>query len=278
MIEGSLVHCLALEPQNLWGKFVLNDCKVKPSSANQSLFCDAIIKNKIENAKRELDGEPTVELDLAELYASCYKVTSKDDPAKLAEDLAGKLAEFIEYKVGVNGRMEVTHDNLQAATMLHDALMNSAAGKYFDPEDRQGESEVALKWQYAGINFRGSVDRRHLSGNGVILDLKKTTDASPKKFGWTVKDMHYDEQVELYRIGGEMPDARGLLIALEPPFHVSINEIHPVALRAARRKIDFYISEFKRCILEDAWWQSYGFYSQMSEENDALLPTSFIYR
>jgi hypothetical protein len=291
MIEGSLVHCLALEPHKVWDNFILNDLPkdAKPASANQSKFLDMVFVQDEILAKLSDEEKPVTLKDLnlpenwepkpvGEMYAECYKVDKKDDPTALGEAMKAKFEKYLDFLKKAEGKKEITNDMLNSANMLYDALMNSRAGKYFDPLDPMGESEVGMKWEYAGINWRGYIDRRYNENTGVILDLKKTTDAHPKKFGWTVRDMHYDEQIELYRIASQMPDARGLLIALEPPFHISINEVHPSALRAARRKIDFYISEFKRCILEDAWWQSYGFYSTPAEDHDALLPTSFVFR
>lgn len=96
------------------------------------------------------------------------------------------------------------------------------------------------------------------AGLAAILDLKTTSDASPRAFPWAVRRYGYHYQAAVYL---EAASASGLpaehycLVAIEnhPPYAVAVYRLKLDAVQTARRELDPAIRTLARCYLTGQW-------------------------
>ena len=121
--------------------------------------------------------------------------------------------------------------------------------------------EEFIEWEYNEIAFRGYVDGagttlplelQEFEGQGFILDVKTTRDASPRAFGRDVFNMDYHLQAALYcdanktlRFAG--PDPKFFLLAIETkePFNCQLYEVTQDFLFKGTMKAEDLTDQYK---------------------------------
>jgi len=111
------------------------------------------------------------------------------------------------------------------------------------------ELEQSKKWEYRGHHFRGIPDG---IGEGYILDLKTTKDASPHKFGSDSFRMLYHMQAALYmaglrELGYNIKSYYIVAVESAAPHPVSVFKFTSDILDRGHLKLDTLIDRF------DAW-------------------------
>lgn len=137
----------------------------------------------------------------------------------------------------------------------------------------QGKVEHSLIWQdkITGVWLKSRPDVIP-SADGVLVDLKTTTDASPESVVNTIKNYGYALQGALAGLGMEatlgikMTDFVLVWIEKSAPYAVNISPVDPEWIYWARRQLRRAIDTFAKCI-ETNEWPGY------SGEATAYIPT-----
>lgn len=137
----------------------------------------------------------------------------------------------------------------------------------------QGKVEHSLVWQdkVTGVWLRSRPDVIP-SADGVLVDLKTTTDASPEAVVGSIRNHGYAMQGALAAMGMEatlgvkVTDFVLVWIEKTSPYAVNISPVDPEWLFWARRQLRRAIDTFARCV-EANEWPGY------SGEQTAFIPT-----
>lgn len=137
----------------------------------------------------------------------------------------------------------------------------------------QGKVEHSLIWQdkITGVWLKSRPDVIP-SADGVLVDLKTTTDASPEAVVNSIKNHGYAMQGALAAMGMEatlsvkVTDFVLVWIEKSAPYAVNISPVDPEWLYWARRQIRRAIDTFAKCV-ETSEWPGYG------GEATAYIPT-----
>tara|TARA_R110000796_G_scaffold29552_2_gene79757 strand:- start:1446 stop:2276 length:831 start_codon:yes stop_codon:yes gene_type:complete len=121
--------------------------------------------------------------------------------------------------------------------------------------------EEFIEWEFNEAKFRGYVDGAGLTlplelqdfpGQGFIIDVKTTRDASPKAFARDVFNMDYHLQAALYCNGNKTlnfagPDPKFFLLAIETkePFNCQLYEVTPDFLFKGEMKAEILTDRYK---------------------------------
>ena len=138
--------------------------------------------------------------------------------------------------------------------MKESVLAHHAAGRLLS----NGKPETSIFWQdEIGVECRCRPD--FININNVIVDLKTTTDASPKGFAKSVANFRYHVQDAYYCHGykhafGELP--RGFVfVAVEkkPPYAVGVYTLDDLAKLEGEMRFKENLSTYKQALEENAW-------------------------
>lgn len=124
----------------------------------------------------------------------------------------------------------------------------------------QGAVEHSLIWRDGptGVWLRSRPDVIP-SADGVLVDLKTTTDASPQAVQRTVVDLGYAMQGALAGIGMKetlgitMTDFVLVWIEKSPPYAVNASPVDPEWIYWARRQLRRAIDKFAKCVETGEW-------------------------
>lgn len=128
----------------------------------------------------------------------------------------------------------------------------------FDPVPfTEGVAEQTLVWERNGVLLRSRPDwiRDDLS---LIEDFKTATTADPEKWSKRAVDYGYDLQAILYPMAvefsrGGFADYRCIVVEKQPPYLVTEFKFAPDVLALARRKVEWAISMWSRCLASGVW-------------------------
>lgn len=157
-------------------------------------------------------------------------------------------------------------DNPDAEILLrehYDNVMGAAEAVQNDPTAREfitGIHQETLLFDYNGLRCRATPDTR---GNGFLRELKVTTDASPWKFPWHLKKMHYHTQMWMQRLaceanpthlGMRVPE-RLVITTVEdkPPHVVTVFEIQPSLQDQAAKTLMLWSEKLKVAEASKFW-------------------------
>lgn len=123
------------------------------------------------------------------------------------------------------GELIVTPDELATAQAIRDALDRNPLAV----AALTGRHEVELFRDFAGRKLGGTLD---VLGDGFITDLKTTHDASPDRFPWQLRKMHYDAQLSWYAElakanGYAVHECRVVAVETKPPYAVTVFRVMP---------------------------------------------------
>ena len=142
----------------------------------------------------------------------------------------------------------------QISAMKESVLAHHAAGRLLS----SGKPETSIFWKdEIGVECRCRPD--FININNVIVDLKTTTDASPKGFAKSVANFRYHVQDTYYCHGykhafGELP--RGFVfVAIEkkPPYAVGVYTLDDLAKAKGEMRFKENLLSYKQALAENAW-------------------------
>lgn len=238
MNEGSIFHCLCLEPDLFDERYIVQTVP-SPSSQNQ----------------KDMAADMAAGMDISGAYLRNYSAT-KITPAaerKIAE-MQEHLEAYAEFLYLVGDREIVSGDFYETACMLRDQIYNNAASRFY--LDMITETEKAVQWDWKGFNWHGHIDA---IGTGVIVDLKRVADADPDKIARQIRYTDFAYQSVHYRNAG-YHKYRFVYVCIDNAGHISVNELNEHTIGAIRETLEYKISKFKTCLLQNQWDQSYDFW------------------
>lgn len=156
-------------------------------------------------------------------------------------------------------------DFRKASNMANDIRYNPAARRVLDICPGR---EVPVEWDYGNFKWKGYKD-----GNGdyAVCDVKKVTDANPRKVKWTIIDMRYYLQAAMYLKADALlagkEDWRSVfdkdyyVIAVDDNNGISVHQMDKTLIERGLKEYDYLIGRFSECIIKDRFDASYEFYA-----------------
>lgn len=173
---------------------------------------------------------------------------------------AGK-EEYAEALKGANGKIvvkEKTVETIQA--MVKSMLSEPAAKKVLGGE---GNIEASYFWDdpETGVNLKCRPD--YVRKDGLIIDLKTCSDASPDGFSKSLYNYHYDMQAYMCMTGIELAGGdkpKGFIFAVvekTPPYISAFYFADETVILSGEAKFKRLIKIYKAC-LDSGKWPGYG--------------------
>lgn len=136
--------------------------------------------------------------------------------------------------------------------MINAVLEHPVARSLLD----KGDPELSFFWKHYDIKCKGRAD--YVRRDGVVSELKSTTDASPRGFSRTVANFGYHLQSAFYTDGlraCDMPVRAFVFIAVEskPPHAVGVYTLDDKALHIGRAMYEKAISKYSLCVHLGRW-------------------------
>ena len=110
-------------------------------------------------------------------------------------------------------------------------------------------AEELIEWEFSGVPFKGFVDGY---GEGFILDVKTTTDASPRSFLRDFVKYKYYWQAALYlhanrtlKLAGDNPDFFIIAVETSAPFNTQVYKVTPEFIDQGFKEVARAVQEFK---------------------------------
>lgn len=179
-----------------------------------------------------------------------------------APDWRSKTAREARDAARAEGKVALlTHEAATVEAMRAAVYANPTAAAILD---RDGTSELSLRWNEDDVPMRGRIDRLTTTTDGapVIVDIKTTASAAPGRFAKAIYDYGYHVQAAAYTSGYRTltgDDPAFLIVAVEKaePYITAVYELDVIAVERGeddyRRALDLY----RRCLAADDW-PAYG--------------------
>lgn len=149
-----------------------------------------------------------------------------------------------------------TDDYTAAKIMARNVRNNRASAKIIA---LCPEHEKPVEWEYKNFLFKGFIDAR---GEKAKCDIKKCTDASPRKFQRTIIEEKYYLQGAMYTYA-EGEDVPYYIIAVDGNGGVSVHKLHQRLLEHGMNEYSELLDRFNECIIKEHWDRSHDFYSEL---------------
>lgn len=165
--------------------------------------------------------------------------------------------DFEAYKATVPEGEEIfLETELTEAREVARAVMNhdEAAGLML------GTREETLTWEIAGRPCRGTPDIYN-TATRVVVDLKTTNDASPRRFQYTARDLAYVPKLAWYfdglaKVGKRMERAFIVAVETKPPYAIAVYQLTDAAIEFGRKVYMSWFNQFR--VHEDSnHWPGY---------------------
>ncbi|QQV90443.1 RecE [Olleya phage Harreka_1] len=243
MLFGSLCDVLLLTPENFDKEYKVID-KI-PTSDLQISFADSLV----ELMKNE--SELTEEVIKVQ-YDMFYKTGKPEKTYNMLED-------YIIAKA--NGKSLITQDLLDEANLVcENLMMNKDIQSLFS---QMKESQMEVRWNDKGWDFIGFLDM-YLDGH--IIDLKFSKDSNPEKFERDINNFDYFLQAAMYckalREMGVCDNPRYSFIVYDKSYNYSVIQLDYSYIKYGERKYKYLLQELNRCIDENKFDESYGFFKR----------------
>jgi hypothetical protein len=179
-----------------------------------------------------------------------------------APDFRTKAAQEARDMATGAGRLPVLRHKLDAAEKIVSQVRERIASFGISLD---GMSEVAFKWDELGedgepVACRARLDHVNLE-TGLILDVKKTESANPKKIARYMIDYGYDIQWAAYTRAVEFlkPELQGrvemvfLFVELDPPYVVVPAKPAGLLREFGLKRWDRAVKLWERCLRTNSW-------------------------
>ena len=203
-----------------------------------------------------------------ETFFSNYYVIDKDAPKrptiaqynakKPSDDTLAAIEYWDDLEQESFGQILITHNDLNELDKISNSLFKNAAAMHLIIKCKDFEKEY--DFNHDNFLFKSFIDAED---SNIRLDLKIVQSAEPKKFQRDAIAYGYHMQAAMYELAGGKRDY--YLIALDRNGGVSVNKLSDELIAHGMQQINNLLENFNRCILEDAWLQSYEFYSTRSD-------------
>lgn len=159
------------------------------------------------------------------------------------------------WKAENEGKEILSQEEFDAINAMKESVLaHHSASKLL----AQGKPETSIFWRdESGVECRCRPDFIHSSG--VIVDLKTTTDASPRGFAKSVAEFRYHVQDAYYSNGykhafGELPKGF-VFIAVEkkPPYAVGVYTLDDAAKIEGEIRFKENIETYKQALEQGVW-------------------------
>lgn len=218
------------------------------------------------HAKRQIDkpAAPTEEMVLGTAFHTAvlepdrfderYAVAPKVD--RRTKDGKETWKTFQESNVGKTLINEFDYEVLLAMTRRLSSHPEAKAML-----TAKGHNEVAVVWidQDTGLLCKALMDRITTTNIGtVVLDLKTTTDASPKGFARDIAKHHYHAQAAwylngLYSLANASRTFVFAAIEKEAPYGCGVYRLDPDSLQQGRQLCRLWLDQYARCKETNNW-------------------------
>ena len=159
----------------------------------------------------------------------------------------------VEYVKQFEGKTELKkEDDLLYRSFREYLYENELTKKYMDTII---EKEKLYHFDFEGFKWTCRVDG---VGHHITTDIKKCTNATPKKMKWAIRDMFYDLQGVVCSIA----TGRGehAIVSIDKAHNTSVFILTGDNMEAVKDRLIYYVSMFERCIEEDAWNQGLNYF------------------
>lgn len=247
MLEGEVLHCAVLEPDELEERYAIQTLP-DPSSKNQQAMAALILEG----------AHPS------DAYAASYacKGKSAEKIAQEAAAIAEQLAPYVDFLATAGDRKIIPQDMADFARTASDHLWKNESSRYV--LENLGETEKPVEWEFGGFQWRGYIDG---IGPSMRMDLKLVPDALPRKARQRIEQERYHWQVgNFYGLpAGCGGDREAYIIAIDRDYHISVHRIRKAVIEQQWEDINYRMRAFKRCIFMDEWGKSFDFWQDIYE-------------
>ena len=160
-----------------------------------------------------------------------------------------QLAEF-EWRH--EGKTPVKPEEYEQAMRTADAVLADPLAR----EKLQATvHEVTVFAEDHGVQCKGRIDA---IGNGMLVDLKTTTNVEPDKFGRVVGTLHYGAKMACYMRWSQMlhvPVNEVFIIAVETKgdYDVAIFQVPEIVLQNGWNRVEKVLKRIPDCVRRDYW-------------------------
>ena len=187
MIEGSLIHCLLLHPDNFDNQFVLS--VQDPPSDNPRKVLDILLSHH-----KELKAHGDTRTELAEFGDAILDIlrdmnlyqSLKTDPQRLEKIINDKHAEYWRYLTTMEGKIVVGQDTYEFCKAVVEKITSNPTvmdrmgyfGDSFNGITKENEKELVSFPEALPFGLRGFIDNLVFDPQNKIIrvnDVKKTS-------------------------------------------------------------------------------------------------------
>jgi len=209
--------------------------------------------------------EATPEMDTGSAVHTLVLEPDKfGDEFAVAMKVDGRTAEGKAYKekfaAECNGRTVLNSEQMKTAMAMADRLRSCEMLTKMLAKDG-GLVEAAVQWtdEETGVLCKGRMDWCLPTFTPpIIIDLKTTSSAHPRKFAKSIGDFGYHVQAAMYsdaieQITGQAPVFLFYCVESCPPFKVRSFYLSDRALYLGRIKYRDLLSQYQRCVDTGEW-------------------------
>jgi hypothetical protein len=210
------------------------------------------------NPDREVEGEEKFDIGTAAhalLLEGQAAVSIIDAP-----DWRTKAAQELRDAARADGLIPLLASKWADVQAMAAAAREQLAAHYADPPlFTDGRPEATLVWQEAGgVLCRARLD--WLRDDFAAIDDLKTTSrsANPEQWSRSLFSMGFDLQAAWYlrglkAVAGVDAEFRFAVQEAFPPYALSVVGLGPDVLTLARKKIDYALDLWRKCLTDDDW-------------------------
>lgn len=275
MISGDLWHCLTLNPETLYDRFI-----IKPSTPGGYAkdICEALADYYLDERADADEGIITADEDALSFYldkhfADDYELEARNHYTnaptmnQLKARYTDKVLDYFKYLVqkeedviderGKKGkRRPITEAMLDNARMRRDQTYFNPASKFV--MDQIEAVETNYKWEMFGHKWTGFIDGQ---GKNITVDLKQVPNANPYKVRWLMDERGWHRQGAIYHAGAGFKNHTHYIIAMDKAGHVSVHRMSSSRKTAGFKAVKECITHFDRCTISNDWRRSFDFWS-----------------
>ena len=205
---GSAIHCLILQPEDFYDKYIVLDYK-KPQNEQQKVFiekyCDFLSLKKEE----ELLDTKSNDTFLLEAYKVAYSTKGKTDKKMLEEatELQTNLNSYMQFiRLELNGRTILSSGSMESVKQCCNALLvNPKSDLVIKTPELKGDdikvyNELEIYFDFKGMHCKSRLDKLIIDKPNrkiYIVDIK-TTSKPVGKFYESFRDYDYERQFAFY--------------------------------------------------------------------------------
>lgn len=161
--------------------------------------------------------------------------------------------EYLEYlgdKTVISKELETQAREMSASVLAHPLASKLLAS---------GNPEVSIYWKDKKHNLDCKARLDFINHNGIIVDLKTTSDASPEGFAKSIANFGYYRQEPFYRTAFakafEYEPKGFLFVAVEkkPPYAVAVYDLDQDAISKGCNEIETLMNIYAECSEKDHW-------------------------